>query len=186
MTVVDKAIETQLSNIEKKTGKTRAALGQEILAQGLSKHGEMVGWVKAAYGLGHGDANTLVHVSRKSAEASPASSGDILDQIYTGPKAGQRAIHERLLRDVATFGAFEIAPKKGYVSLRRKKQFAMLGPKTNTRLELGLNLKEDVDHPRMKAAAPGGMCQYIVSLEAADQVDAALVALMRRAYDAAG
>ena len=84
------------------------------------------------------------------------------------------------------FGEFEIAPKKGYVSLRRKKQFAMLGPKTNERFELGLNLKGEVQDPRVKAVAPGGMCQYIVPLTRADEVDATLIGLIQRAFEAAG
>ncbi|MBY0563890.1 MAG: hypothetical protein K2P58_06860 [Hyphomonadaceae bacterium] len=90
------------------------------------------------------------------------------------------------MRAVEGFGEFEIAPKKGYVSLRRKKQFAMLGPKTNDRFELGLNLKEQVAHPRIKAQPPGGMCQYIAALADAGEVDAALIAILRRAYDGAG
>ncbi|MFN7056988.1 DUF5655 domain-containing protein [Hyphomonas sp.] len=130
----------------------------------------------------------LVHLARQGG-APPAESegsGDsALDELYTGPKAGQRAIHERLIAAINGFGSFETAPKKGYVSLRRKKQFAMLGPKTNTRFELGLNLKEEAVHPRMKPVPPGGMCQYIVSLEAPDQVDDRVIALVRRAYDAA-
>ena len=86
---------------------------------------------------------------------------------------------------IAGFGEFEIAPKKGYVSLRRKKQFAMLGPKTNDRFELGLNIKGEVKDPRAKALPPGGMCQYVVPLASADEVDAKLIALVRMAFDGA-
>lgn len=190
MADVDKALETQLSNIEKKTGKTRAALVQMIGASGKAKHGEIRDWLKTAHGLGHGDANTLTHYALRGgtfATAEAAAGGDaVLDGIYKDKKAHQRAIHEALMKGITAFGAFEIAPKSGYVSLRRKKQFAMLGPKTNDRFELGLNLKDDIADPRAKKQPPGGMCQYIVALTDASEVDAKLIALVRRAYDAAG
>lgn len=185
MSVLDQAAETQVSNIEAKTGRSRAELTKGILAQGLSKHGEMVNWVKSNWGLGHGDANTIVHVARRSVEDAPATS-DPLDEIYTGPKAHQRAIHDALMKHINGFGAFETAPKKGYVALRRKKQFAMLGPKTKDRFELGINLKADASHPLMAPVKPGGMCQYIISLHSADEIDDDIVAIAQRAYDAAG
>lgn len=87
---------------------------------------------------------------------------------------------------IEAFGTFEIAAKKANVSLRRAKQFALLGPKTNTRFELGINLKEDAEHPLMKPVKPGGMCQYIVSLHSVDEIDDAMIEVVRRAYDAAG
>lgn len=189
MASLDKAIATQIANIEKKTGKTLAALGKAIAASGKTKHGEVRAWLIDAYGLGYGDANTLAGVTLKGLPAAPVESGaadGVLNEIYQGKKAGQRPIHEALMAAIETFGPFEIAPKKGYVSLRRKKQFAMLGPKTNERFELGLNLKDDAGDPRAKAVPPGGMCQYVVPLTAAGEVDAKLVALVRRAYDAAG
>lgn len=183
MTDQDKALATQIVNIETKTGKRLGALVNEVLAQGLTKHSDMVSWAKQAFALGHGDANTLVHLARKPAASADA---DVLGEIYSGAKAGLRPIHDRLMASINGFGAFETAPKKGYVSLRRKKQFAMLGPKTNSRFELGLNLKDDISHPRMKAVPPGGMCQYVVSLEAPEQIDDALVAIIRKAFAAAG
>ena len=185
MSVIDKALETQLSNIENKTGKPRAELAREILGHGLTKHGEMVSWVKDNWGLGHGDANTIVHVARRSVETRPASN-DPLDEIYVGPKAHQRAIHDTLMERINGFGDFETAPKKNYVALRRQKQFAMLGPKTKDRFEIGINLKEDADHPLMKPVKPGGMCQYIVSLHSVDEIDDGIIAIAKRAYDAAG
>lgn len=90
------------------------------------------------------------------------------------------------MKQIDAFGPFEIAPKKGYVSLRRAKQFAMLGPKTNTRFELGVNLKDEAEHPLLKPVKPGGMCQYVISLHSADEIDDAVIAIVRRAYEAAG
>ena len=74
-----------------------------------------------------------------------------------------RTIHEKLMAEMGAFGEFEVAPKKGYVSLRRKKQFAMIGPATNTRFEVGLNLKG-----------------------VAGEVDAELLGWLRTAWEQAG
>jgi len=51
-----------------------------------------------------------------------------------GRTATLRVLHERLSAAIDTLGAHEKAPKKTYVSLRRKKQFAMLGPSTFSRI----------------------------------------------------
>jgi hypothetical protein len=191
MADMDKAIATQIANIETKTGKSLAQLTAAIKKSGKAKHGEIRDWLKEAYGLGHGDANTLTHIALKSdgasaAKAAGASTADVLSAIYTGKKAHLRPIHDKLMAAIATFGAHEIAPKKGYVSLRRKKQFAMLGPKTNERFELGLNLKDDIRDSRVQPAPPGGMCQYIIPLTSADQVDAKIIGYVKKAFDAAG
>lgn len=188
---IPKAVATQLANIEHKTGQSLAQLRAAILGSGLTKHGEIRSWLMEKYGLGHGDANTLTHLARESdgesaARATGATADDVLDGIYTGKKAHQRAIHERLMASIETFGAFEIAPKKGYVSLRRAKQFAMLGPKTNDRFELGINLKAEVEHPLVRALPPGGMCHYVAALSSADEIDAELIAIVEKAYHAAG
>jgi hypothetical protein len=87
---------------------------------------------------------------------------------------------------ISTFGPFEIAPKKGYLSLRRKKQFAMIGPATNTRIDVGLNMKDVPGTDRLLAQPPGGMCQYKVRLTSAGEVDDELIGWVRRAYDSAG
>lgn len=183
------ALATQLANIEKKTGKSLAQLSAAIKKCGKDKHGEIRAWVVETYGLGNGDANTLTHHALKSdgaSRAADAGADQVLDEIYAGKKSHLRPVHDKLMQKISKFGAFEIAPKKGYVSLRRKKQFAMLGPKTNERFELGLNLKDDIRDSRVKPVPPGGMCQYIVPLASADEIDAKLVGYIKRAYDAAG
>ena len=155
---------------------------------GLSKHGEIRDMLKEKLGLGHGDANMLVHVVLKSDGASAAegkSTNAVLDEIYSGPKTSFRPIHETLMKHINKFGEFEIVPKKGYVSLRRKKQFAMIGPKTNTRFEVGINAKDFKKNVRLLEQPKGSMCNYIVNLTDAQEVDAELIAWLKSAYEGA-
>jgi hypothetical protein len=189
MDTLDKAIQTQINNIQKKTGMSLAGLSAFIKKSGLSKHGEIRDMLKQKLGLGHGDANTLVHVVFKSdgTRAAEGKSTDaVLDEIYTGAKAGFRPIHEKLMKEIEKFGEFEITPKKGYVSLRRKKQFAMIGPKTNTRFEVGINIKDLKKNARLKAQPSGSMCNYIIPLTDAKEVDDELIAWIKSAYEGAG
>jgi hypothetical protein len=190
-TSVDKALETQLRNIQAKTCKSLDELGAVIRASGLTKHGEIRDLLKRELGLGHGDANTLVHAVLKSDGGSAAqekglSSEAVLDEIYSGAKAALRPIHDKLMAQVNQFGAFEIAPKKGYVSLRRKKQFAMIGPATNTRVEVGLNVKGLTPDARLVELPPKGMCDYKVKLTKPEEVDDKLIVWIRQAFEASG
>ena len=189
MSSLDKAVQTQLDNIQKKTGKSLAELAAAAQKSGLTKHGELRDMFKEKFGLGHGDANALVHAILKSDGASAAEGKNtdaVLDEIYTGAKAAQRPIHEALMKQINKFGEFEVAPKKGYVSLRRKKQFAMIGPKTNTRFEVGINAKDLKKNARLVEQPAGSMCNYIVALTDAKEVDAELIAWIKSAYEGAG
>jgi hypothetical protein len=189
MSSLDKAVQTQIDNIQKKTGMSLSELAAFVEKSGLSKHGEIRDMLKEKLGLGHGDANTLVHVVLKSDGTSAAagkSMDAVLEEIYAGAKAGFRPIHEKLMKEINKFGEFEIVPKKGYVSLRRKKQFAMIGPKTNTRFEVGINAKGFKKNSRLLEQPGGSMCNYIVNVSDAKEVDAELVAWLRSAYEGAG
>lgn len=188
---------TQLRNIQSRTGKSIAELHAAVAATGLAKTGERRSWLMEQFKLGYGDANTVALLIGKPlpdlGSAAPAAvaaalapEGDPLDAIYTGAKAHLRPLHEQVMSALAAFGPFEQAPKKTYVSLRRKKQFAMLGPATKDLVEIGINVKSLPPHPRLKALPPGGMCNYSVRLGSTDEIDAALLGWVRAAFDAAG
>ena len=197
---MDKATQTLLDNLQKRSGKTLGELTALVRNSGVTKHGQAVAMLKETLGMGHGDANMVAHltfsperiygtapVAGGATEAGPAASADAeLDRIYTGPKAALRPIHERVMKEIERLGNFEQAPKKTYISLRRKKQFAMVGPATNTRVEVGLNMKDVKGTSRLEALPPGGMCQYKVRLEKADDVDAELLGWIRTAFERAG
>jgi hypothetical protein len=188
MSSLDKARETQLANIQAKTGKTLAELRGILQASGLSKHGDLRKYVIDQFGLGFGDATMLVHFAQESdgqtaAEVSGASLEDVINEIYSGPKASLRIVHDEVIRRANTFGEFEIVPKKGYVSLRRKRQFAMVGPGSKGRLEVGINMKDVPSTERLVSQPPGGMCQYKVFLTSMAEVDEEFIQWMRFAYD---
>ena len=194
MADLDKATATQLANIEQRTGQRIPELVALVRDSGLAKHGEMVAMLKTTLGMGHGDANLVVHLARQPEDGAGAGTAaatgddplDALDALYVGPKAALRPIHERALEAMRAFGDFEAAPKKTYVSYRRTKQFAMIGPATKSQVEIGINAKGLEAGERLQAMPAGGMCQYRVRLDDAAGVDAELVGWLRAAYDAAG
>ena len=189
MTDVDKATQTQLNNIQRKTGKSFDQLAAIARKSGLTKHGEMRAFLQRELGLSYGDANTLVHAVLRSdgtRQAEGKGEGQLLDDMYSGPKAALRPIHDKLMKEIGKWGEFERAPKKNYFSLRRKKQFAMIGPATNTRVEVGLNVTGLKKNPRLLEQPKGSMCNYVVRLTEAGEVDRELFIWIKAAFESSG
>lgn len=191
MSDLEKAKETQRKNIEKKTGRTFDELAAIVRESGLTKHGEIRAMLQRELGLGYGDANAVANTlldsdATRAAKARGLTIEEVLDEIYAGPKAALRSIHDALMAHINSFGEFEILPKKGYVSLRRKKQFAMIGPATNTRVEVGINAKGLKADPRLLEQPAGGMCNYKVRVGELGEVDAELIAWIKSGFDSAG
>ena len=188
MSSLDKAIQTQLNNIQAKTGKSLDELAALAKQSSLTKHGELRDMFKRELGLGHGDANTLVHIVQQSDGTSAAAAQNlsieqVVDEIYTGGKAPLRPIHDKLMAAINQFGEFETLPKKGYVSLRRARQFAMITPATKTRVEVGLNMKEIEATDRLLAMPKGSMCHFKVNVTDPSEVDEELIGWIKYAYD---
>ena len=62
----------------------------------------------------------------------------------------------------------------------------MLGPATNTRFELGINIKSLEPDERLIEQPAGSMCNFKVKLTDPSQVDETVLAWVRKAYDTAG
>jgi hypothetical protein len=191
MNSVEKATATQLDNIQTRTGKTLEELFALIRESGETKHGQIREMLKHDLSLGYGDANALAGAflradGQGAAPPAEAATDDVVAAIYTGAKGELRPIHEKLMAAIVELGPLEIAPKKAYVSLRRKKQFATVGPATRTRVDVRLCMKDVPATGRLIELPPGGMCQYRVSLTSVDEVDPELLAWVRLAYEGAG
>ena len=89
MTSLEKAVQTQLVNIQKKTGMSLKELAVFIKKSGLSKHGEIRDMLKEKLGLGHGDANALVHAVFESdgTRAAQGKSEETIQRHLRAPVA---------------------------------------------------------------------------------------------------
>ncbi|MBI1407382.1 MAG: DUF4287 domain-containing protein [Caulobacter sp.] len=168
------------------TGKPIEAWTEVVKASGLERHGEIVRMLKADHGITHGYANLIAHMARGGL-VRPAQGEDAASGQYDGAKAGLRPIYDALVAAAEGFGDdVELAPKKGYVSLRRGKQFATLHPSTASRFDLGLALKGVEPAGRLEAAGSwNGMVSHRVRLENVDEVDAEVLGWLKAAYDLA-
>lgn len=174
---------TMIANMPEKTGKPLEDWVAIVANSGLQKHGEIVKMLKTDHAMTHGFANLVAHTFKN---AGADAEEDPVAAMYSGPKEGLRSIHDALATAVAGFGSdVEFAPKKGYVSLRRKKQFALIQPSTKTRVDLGLNLKGAEPVGKLEAAGSwNGMVSHRVRLSSVEDVDADVLGWMKAAYDA--
>lgn len=175
-----------IANMKDKTGKTLAQWIKIAKAAKLEKHGQIVKFLKSDHGMTHGFANLVAHKTLESDAGSAAATDDLVAAQYSGPKADLRPIYDALVTAVKKFGKdVEIAPKKTYVSLRRKKQFGLIQPSTKTRVDVGINLKGTKATGRLEASGSfNAMVSHRVRVTDAKQVDKELIGWLKKAYDA--
>jgi hypothetical protein len=189
MSAVEQGLQAQIRNIEATYGKPMSQWLAIIAASGPRKHTEVVGMLKADYGMTHGAAHRVSLVARQKF-ATTASAGDTADPVsvrYTGKKAAVRPLHDALMTAIMAFGPdIELAPKKGYISLRRRKQFAMLQPSAAGRIDVGLILPGEPAQQRLEPAAGfNALFTHRVRITSLGDIDAELVGWLHRAYDRA-
>ena len=76
----------------------------------------------------------------------------------------------------------ELAPKKAYVSLRRRKQFGQVGPASG-QLEVCVNLPGHPGTERLKPTS--GMATHRVRIPDSSGLDEELIGWLREAYERA-
>lgn len=184
MSNVEEAIATMLRNIPEKTGKSLSQWHKILGVSSLEKHGQLVSHLKKEHGVTHGFANLIV---AKFLNSDTITDHDLLTQQYS-KKTDLRPIYDALVKEVAKFGKdVELAPKKAYVSLRRKKQFGLIQPSTKTRVDVGLNLGSTKADTRLeKSGSFNAMVTHRVRLSDTKDVDEQLVSWLREAYERAG
>jgi hypothetical protein len=177
---VDDATKKLIDSLPEKTGKSLEQWSSILDQTGLEKHGQLLTFLKSEHGVTHGFANSIALLHRE--RGIERSDDDLVDAQYSGAKAGLRPIHDRLVEIARSLGDdVEIAPKRTSVSLRRRKQFALIEPASAQRIALGLNLRDAPAGERLLAVK--GMCTHRVDVRALGDIDDELVEWLRHAYE---
>ncbi len=183
---MDKNVKSMIENLKAKTGHSLDDWKVIIAKQSLSKHGDIVKFLKDTHSVTHGYAAEIaLKVLASDADSTTDTDGLMLSQ-YKG-KEHLKAFYEKLIGEIKQFGGeFEIAPKKTYVSLKRKKQFAILNPASKTRFEIGFNLKGVEPTGKLEAEKPNGICSHKVNLSNIAEIDKEVIGWLKMAYERAG
>jgi hypothetical protein len=186
MATVEAGLQAQIRNIEATYGKPIADWLAIIAASGLTKHTEVVAMLKSEYGLTHGAAHRVSLVARQA--VGPDQDSDPVGALYTGRKADLRPLHDALMTAISAFGDdVDQVAKRGYLSLRRRKQFAMIQPSGAGRIDVGLILKDVPAEGRLESAVGfNALFTHRVRLADPAGLDAELMGWLRTAYDRAG
>ena len=180
-------MDAMTENLHKNTGKTLEEWIAIVQKQNFSRHGEILKYLKENHGFTHGYANLVALKARGTDAGSAESSDDLISKQYKGKEA-LYPIYEALMKEAKKLGKdVEPAPKNAYMSLRRKKQFALIQPSTKSRLDLGLVLKDTPPQGRLEASGSfNSMCSHRVRLQDVKDVDKEVLGWLKAAYEQAG
>jgi len=174
-----------IANLEAKTGQTLEAWTADARASGHQRHLALVQWLKSDRGLSHGYANLVAHKALGS-DAGSSDEAHLMAAMFAGPKGAMQPVYDKVASMISKLGDAQFAPKKGYVSFRRSRQFALAQPSTKDRLDLGLTLKGVEPSGRLEAAGSwNGMVTHRVRITSPEEVDREVENWLTQAWQAA-
>lgn len=173
-----------IENLKLNTGKTLEQWIDIVKKERLIKHGEIIKFLKDNHGFTHGFANLVAHKTKGSDAGSAENPDSLIESQYKG-KEHFKPLYDKLMGEIKAFGEdVQIAPKKIYVSLRRKKQFAILQPATKSRFEIGINLKGQEPKGKLEAArSSNSMCTHQINLSDTGDIDQEVINWLKYAYE---
>ena len=172
-----------IENLKINTGKSLEQWIAIVKAEKFSKHGEIMKFLKQEHSFTHGFANLVALKARGSDADSFKNKDDLINLQYKG-KEHFKPLYDKLINEISQFGNnIEISPKKSYVSLRTKKQFAILNPATKSRFEVGLIIKDQKEEGILQEIkTSNSMCSHKINLSSIEQIDSEVLNWVKVAY----
>jgi len=177
-----------LGNLPKKTGKTLEEWIRIVNSSGLATRKERIEWLKKEHQLGHVTAQMVAAEAEGQRFGQEYDNPDaLLDAMFSGPKAALRPLLDELLKLARKLGKdVKVSPRKTFVTLSRKRQFAVVKPATRTRIDLGLALGDTKGAGRLaqvRGRDSDDRITHRIPVSSRAGIDAELKQWLKKAYD---
>jgi hypothetical protein len=187
-----------IANLPVKTGKSLEEWIHLLKKAGPSGHRERWRWLMKEHQVG----NTTAWMIAEQAEGKGTEDTDpgaylraaaeYVEQMYAGPRAALRSIHDRLVELGRGLGSdIRICPCKTIVPIYRHHVIAQIKPTTRTRIDFGLALRGATRGLPRRLLETGGLAKddritHRIPLTAVNEIDEEVTTCLRIAYDLDG
>ncbi len=174
-----------IAGLKGATGKDLAGWLAEIDASGIRKRNDIVAWLKSERSFGHMNASLLAGIHGNNGNPVYGSADELLNNQFAKAEEVRPLFDELVQRVRREFPDCIVLPKKTYVSITGKREFAAVNIKKNE-LRLGLDLGDrPFDETVTKARLTGPMprISHQVVIRESGTISEYLVELLRESYD---
>ena len=173
-----------LDNLKRSTGKELKEWMADIAASGVSKRNDIIKWLKEKHGFGHMNASLLAGIHLNGGRPVYGSTDDLLANQFARA-ADMRPLYESFTAFVEKhFPNSTVLPKKTYVSILEKREFAAINIKPKE-LRIGFDLGDrafDETVTKSKLSGPMPRISHMLVITDKAQFDNNLVELLKLSH----
>ena len=173
-----------IDNLKASTGKTLGEWMKHVNASGVAKRNDLIKWLKEKNGFGHMNASLLAGIHLNNGKPVYGSTDDLLNNQFA-KAADLKPLYEAFIAFAQKrFPNSTVLPKKTYVSILEKREFAAINIKPKE-LRIGFDLGDrgfDETVTKSKLTGPMPRISHMVVLTGKNQLNDELSKLLRLSY----
>ena len=173
-----------IDNLKASTGKSLSEWMKVIAASGVTKRNDILNWLKEKNGFGHMNAALLTGIYQNAGKPVYGSTAELLDNQFA-KAADMRPLFESVIAFVQKhFPNSTVLPKKTYVSILEKREFAAINIKPKE-LRIGLDLGDrafDETVTKSKLSGPMPRISHMLVITDKTHLNNKLVELLKRSH----
>ena len=142
-------VEHVIAGMKEKTGRSLEDWLRFVKKEGPSGEKERAAWLKKEHGLGTNYATWIAQHASGNAEVTEDANAylqhaqDYVEKMYAGPKEALRPIYDEILIYAKSLGKdIRVCPCQTIVPIYRSHVIAQIKPTTQSRIDLGLALRD--------------------------------------------